>query len=70
MNILEQLNKDMNKQFTDMSRQAKPITLEDIEQMAQAKADYQEGKEPKCNHPAYVEAYSIESSIDIIRSAS
>lgn len=70
MDILEQINKQIDETFSDMSKQAKPVSLEDIEQMAQAKSDYYEGKEPQSNHPAYVEAYSVESSIDIIRNAS
>ena len=70
MNILEQLNDKFKKEFSDMGQEAKPVSLEEIELMNQAKLDFYAGKTPQSNHPAYIEAFSIESSLHIKRSAS
>jgi len=69
MNIFQQLNDNFKKEFSDMSREAKPLTLADFELMQQAKIDFYAGKEMQSNEPAYVEAFSVESSLHIIRGA-
>ena len=43
--------------------------LKEIKKIEEAKRDVLAGKEPQSNHPAYIETYSIESSLKIVRGA-
>ena len=69
MDIFSRLNSDMNREFSAPENAFKPCSMDDIETIAKAKADANQGLAPQSNCPLYVETYSTEKSFNLIKGA-